>query len=103
MRYALVTTNEAYLFDRHEHRAGQQGSKLPHIFCSPLRCLWSRHKSQDMSQDVTPLQVWYSRLTSSRSTNWQFENIAKISVTSHIVINMPTREPLAAETKSSFV
>ena len=25
--------------------------------CSPWRCLWSRHKSQDMSQDVTPLQV----------------------------------------------
>ena len=29
--------------------------------------------------------------------------IAKISVTSPIVINMPTRELLAGETKSSFV
>ena len=25
--------------------------------CSPWRCSWSRHKSQDMSQDVTPLEV----------------------------------------------
>ena len=30
-------------------------------------------------------------------------NIAKISVTSPIVINMPTRELLAGETKSPFV
>ena len=30
-------------------------------------------------------------------------SIAKISVTSPIVINMPTRELLAGETKSSFV
>ena len=29
--------------------------------------------------------------------------IAKISVTSRIVINMPTRELLVSETKSSFV
>ena len=29
--------------------------------------------------------------------------IAKISVTSPIVVNMPTRELLAGETKSSFV
>ena len=25
--------------------------------CSPWRCLWSRHKNEDMSQDVTPQQV----------------------------------------------
>ena len=31
------------------------------------------------------------------------DTIAKISMTSPIVINMPTRELLAGETKSSFV
>ena len=31
------------------------------------------------------------------------DSIAKISVTSPIVINMPTRELLAGETKNSFV
>ena len=32
-----------------------------------------------------------------------FHPIAKISVTSPIIINMPTRELLAGETKNSFV
>ena len=40
--------------------------------CSPWRCLWSRHKSQDVSQDVTPLQVKSSDEL-ARSTKWRFE------------------------------
>ena len=35
--------------------------------------------------------------------NCRFFSTAKISVTSPIVINMPTRELLAGQTKSSFV
>ena len=39
----------------------------------------------------------------SQSSKSSFRKIAKISVTSPIVINIPTRELLAGETKSSFV
>ena len=39
----------------------------------------------------------------SQSSKSSFRKIAKISVTSPIVINIPTRELLAGKTKSSFV
>lgn len=40
---------------------------------------------------------------SSKNITTKFLDLAKISVTATIVINMPTREPLAAEKNSSFV
>ena len=40
---------------------GEAREDITTHICSPWRCLWSRHNSQDMnkdiSRDVTPLQV----------------------------------------------
>ena len=44
--------------------------------CSPWRCSWSRHKSQDMSQDVTYLQFYtvVRRARGARTDTSKIEN-----------------------------
>ena len=46
---------------------------------------------------------WIKIRVSEKGASAPYSHIAKISVTSPIAINMPTRELLAGETKSSFV
>ena len=45
----------------------------------------------------------YSKYKLRNMIMYDFIIMAKILVTSPVVINVPTREPLAVETKSSFV
>ena len=44
--------------------------------CSPWRCSWSRHKSQDMSQDATSLQFYtvVRRARGARTDTLKIEN-----------------------------
>ena len=65
----------------------------------PLRC-WCFALPSELSKPHESSRIWVSPLYVDMILG---PSIAKISVTSPIVIDMPTRELLAGETKSPFV
>ena len=69
-----------------------------HFFVQAKRYTFSYKKTLSMR---SPPLIW--PMTNGHICTILQSSIAKISMTSPIVINMPTRERLAGETNSSFV